>query len=70
MEYETEDAWLYFSASKSLFQQKLNFAVTQVMRGPNGIEKKLISRKNIEKLDKTGALYFKDIQTRQMLKSG
>lgn len=67
VEYETEDAWLYFSASMSLFQQKLNLAVTQVMRGPNGVEKKLLSRKNPEKLDKTGAIYFKDVQTREML---
>ncbi|HYE55479.1 MAG TPA: GLPGLI family protein [Chitinophagaceae bacterium] len=66
-EYETEDAWLYFSGNNSLYQQKLNYTVTQVMRGPNGLEKKQIARPNPDKLDKIGAVYYKNMQTRELL---
>lgn len=66
-EYETEDAWLYFNKSTSLFQQKLNYTVTQVTKGPAGVEKKQLARSNPDKLDRTGALYYKDISSKELL---
>jgi GLPGLI family protein len=66
-EYETEDSWLFFTKKTSLFQQKLNYTATQVMKGPGGIEKKQISRGSPDKLDKTGTIYYKDLSNNELL---
>ena len=66
--YETEDAILYFNGPFSLFQQKLNFIVNKVVKGPGGLEVSKANRStDPSKLDKIGALYYKDLNTNELL---
>ncbi|NIM34793.1 MAG: GLPGLI family protein [Hydrotalea flava] len=59
-EYETEDAWLYFNDTASLFRQRLNATTTQLRRTGNGeVIKNVVMRPGYKNLDTIGALYYR-----------